>query len=192
MTSSRSRIDAWFVTPFAFACLIGIVVGLFARTHDVLSPTPSDEVARWMRAGFSQADALRLVALREAGTADIPARGPAAEVAEWSSAGYSPREARDIVSRLAVTRGSSPVQAGERAPAAAERSPGADTHLSALYAAFDPSKCGDLNPDSGTNEYAQAFALAGGAWKKISDATNGVAATKRVSILIAVWKALCD
>jgi hypothetical protein len=67
----QARVNATFAVPFAIACIVGIVIGLYARTHDLLSPRPATEVALWTSAGYSPQDARRIVAFREVGSAEI-------------------------------------------------------------------------------------------------------------------------
>jgi len=72
---------------FGFACVLGVVAGLWIRTHDALSPSLADRVAAgqpaWLAAGFPADEARRRAALqvlgaepardREAATAEDPA-----------------------------------------------------------------------------------------------------------------------
>lgn len=52
---------------FGLACLGGLFWGLFLRTHDVLSPSVSEQVKRWTDANYDEQQARALVALRLVG-----------------------------------------------------------------------------------------------------------------------------
>lgn len=49
------------------ACTVGLAGGLWLRTHDVFGLTPTEQVAQWRAAGFSESDAQAIVALKAAG-----------------------------------------------------------------------------------------------------------------------------
>ncbi|NYF53964.1 hypothetical protein [Tunturiibacter gelidoferens] len=63
-SSSEGRkfeIDVVRITSFSFACVFGVVLGVSARTHGWLSPSISEQVANWQRAGFKADDAQQIV-----------------------------------------------------------------------------------------------------------------------------------
>ena len=58
----RSAGHDWAVFCFAVVTIAGLGGGLWMRTHDTLSPSPAELVARWQAAGFEAAEARRIVA----------------------------------------------------------------------------------------------------------------------------------
>ncbi len=79
----RSAGHDWAVFFFAVVTIIGLGSGLWMRTHDSLSPTPDELVARWQAAGFEAAEARGIVvrqlagAVGEGGGKDTGARASA-------------------------------------------------------------------------------------------------------------------
>ncbi|MGD1878086.1 MAG: hypothetical protein ACFB13_11360 [Kiloniellaceae bacterium] len=59
--AARSAGHDWAVFCFAVVTVAGLGGGLWMRTHDTLSPTPGELVARWQAAGFEAAEARRIV-----------------------------------------------------------------------------------------------------------------------------------
>ena len=70
---------------FGVGCAIAVLLGLYIRTHNWLSPSISDQVSEIQRAGYSAEDARKWVALRNIGAALGPAGVPPT-TAEKSSA----------------------------------------------------------------------------------------------------------
>ena len=52
---------------FGLACSVAVLLGLFIRTHNWLSPSIADQVSEVQRAGFSAEDARRWVAYKNVG-----------------------------------------------------------------------------------------------------------------------------
>jgi len=59
--AARAAGHDWAVFFFAVVTIIGLGGGLWMRTHDTLSPTPDELVARWQAAGFEAAEARKIV-----------------------------------------------------------------------------------------------------------------------------------
>ncbi len=55
------------IASFGFTCVVGIILGIAMRTHSWLSPTPSEELARWTAVRFSDDEARRLVLFERIG-----------------------------------------------------------------------------------------------------------------------------
>ncbi len=91
-TPARQQAAAWRSGALGLAAIVGLVAGLWMRTHDVLSPprpTLVQQVAALQAAGFGAEEARRLVAGREfpaARAASAPtAAAPAAAAADHRS-----------------------------------------------------------------------------------------------------------
>lgn len=54
---------------FGVACTAAVLLGLFVRTHNWLSPSIAEQVAEVRKAGYTEDEARRWVALRNIGTA---------------------------------------------------------------------------------------------------------------------------
>ena len=68
---------------FGVACAVAVLLGLYIRTHNWLSPSISDQVAEIQKAGYTAEEARKWVALRNIGTALAPT---AASTADGKSA----------------------------------------------------------------------------------------------------------
>ena len=81
--AARAAGHDWAVFFFAVATIAGLGGGLWMRTHDTLSPTPDELLARWQAAGFEAAEARGIVvrhlvdAAGESGGKDTGARASA-------------------------------------------------------------------------------------------------------------------
>ncbi len=63
---------------FGISCAVAVLLGLYIRTHNWLSPTISDQIAEIQKAGYSVEDARKWVAIRNIGAALGPAAASAA------------------------------------------------------------------------------------------------------------------
>jgi hypothetical protein len=61
------RASAWRLGSFGMACGIFVLVGLYVRANDVLSPSPKQEILRLSNAGFSPEEARRWVLVKHLG-----------------------------------------------------------------------------------------------------------------------------
>jgi hypothetical protein len=57
----------WRIAGFGFACTLGVLLGVAARSHDWLSEPLAEQVRRWTQAGASPEDAVAYVAYRQLG-----------------------------------------------------------------------------------------------------------------------------
>lgn len=67
VSPQRQREAAWRGAALSLFCVAGLLVGLWLRTHDALSPKPrslKEQVAEWVDAGFSAEEARRMVVQR--------------------------------------------------------------------------------------------------------------------------------
>ncbi len=65
--AERSPGHNWAVSAFALLTIIGLGSGLWARTHDLLSPTPGEIAARWTGIGVEPEVAQRIAVLQLSG-----------------------------------------------------------------------------------------------------------------------------
>lgn len=65
--AGRSTTHNWALFGFALAAVAGLGGGLWARTHDLLSPSPQEIASRWEAAGLSRESAARLAVLQLTG-----------------------------------------------------------------------------------------------------------------------------
>lgn len=70
----RRAAHDWAVVAFAVLAIAGLGSGLWARTHDALSPSPKEIAAKWVEAGLDKEVAARLAAFAMTG-AVIDAEG---------------------------------------------------------------------------------------------------------------------
>lgn len=72
---------------FGVACLGGLFWGLYLRTHEVLSPSVSEQVKRWTDASYDEQQARALVALRLVGLVPAGATARTPSQADQAVAG---------------------------------------------------------------------------------------------------------
>ncbi|CAN0451674.1 unnamed protein product, partial [Ectocarpus fasciculatus] len=78
----------WAVTAFALMTIIGLGSGLWARTHDLLSPTSREIAAQWQAIGLAPEVARRIAVLQLSGlslTADGGLKSESPELARKTS-----------------------------------------------------------------------------------------------------------
>jgi len=66
----------WRAAVFSLVCVLGLLIGLYVRTHDLLSPTPRSlqvQVDELTALGFSSAEARRIVVLHKLDDSPVPA-----------------------------------------------------------------------------------------------------------------------
>ncbi|RMD97569.1 MAG: hypothetical protein D6814_09235 [Calditrichaeota bacterium] len=66
-TFSRLQQNGLKAGSFGFACVAGIVLGLFIRTNDVFSPPLTRQLNDWKKAGYSEDYARELIVFRKIG-----------------------------------------------------------------------------------------------------------------------------
>ncbi|TQV77852.1 hypothetical protein [Denitrobaculum tricleocarpae] len=65
--AERSAGHNWAVSAFALLTIVGLGSGLWARTHDLLSPAPGEIAARWTGIGLAPEVAQRIAVLQLSG-----------------------------------------------------------------------------------------------------------------------------
>ena len=65
--SDKLAIRPWRIGAFGFAAALALLLSLFFRAHDLLSPSPQSQFNTWTEIGFPAKQAADLVAYRELG-----------------------------------------------------------------------------------------------------------------------------
>jgi hypothetical protein len=196
----RTGIDHPFVLSLALACVVGIFAGLYLRTHDLFSPSLSEEVSRWEQAGFTATDAMRFTAQRQLNLTEPPSLNVLGQLKQWTDAGYSKGDAVKYVlhETSAAESGSDAslkskdvTDSGAKAPPLGSQQP--DIHESVLYGAVKTGDCSELQPKnySTTQRFVQAYILSGGVWKEVASASSGLDQKHQRAILDALWNGIC-
>lgn len=63
----KIKINGVRIGSFGFACIGGIMLGLFFRSSEMFSASIADEVAKWTKAGYSATEARQFVAWKKLG-----------------------------------------------------------------------------------------------------------------------------
>ena len=64
---SRLRVSGVRIGAFGFACVAGVLLGLYIRTNDVFAVPVERQIATWTDAGYSKEDAKQFVAYQKLG-----------------------------------------------------------------------------------------------------------------------------
>jgi MFS family permease len=66
---SNTQVDTsgWRIGSFGFACIIGVIAGLWIRNGGELLPTVESQIGEWTSAGYPEEQARELVALQRLG-----------------------------------------------------------------------------------------------------------------------------
>lgn len=64
---SQAKLNALRIGSFGFACIIGIILGILIRSHNLLSSSYEDQHNLWKKIGFNDKEARELVAFDELG-----------------------------------------------------------------------------------------------------------------------------
>ncbi|MEJ6001159.1 hypothetical protein [Paucibacter soli] len=73
---AQRRASHWRAAVFSLLCIVGLLSGLYVRTHDLLSPAPRSlraQVDELTALGFSAAEARRIVVLHKLDDSPVPA-----------------------------------------------------------------------------------------------------------------------
>lgn len=154
---------------FGFACVLGIYCGLYARTHQMLSPTAA------------------------------PPPSLSEQKAEYVGIGFSDREALDFIAfeRFKI-KNPSWILVGEPAGAAGGGESLAEkAKMTLLFGAeVDLDKCDELagpQPDFDLLDVVDTFDIAGGVWRSLAfSVRDEIGAPAGVPLLLAARDAFCD
>ena len=65
ITTKWRSVDHVYLGVFAICCIVGMIGGIWARTHDFLSPTKSDLLTEWINLGIDSTLARQIVIYQE-------------------------------------------------------------------------------------------------------------------------------
>lgn len=82
---SKLKVNGLRIGSFGFACVGGILLGLFFRSSDMFSDSIQDEVAKWTKAGYSAAEARQFVVWKKLGIQPKDAQVQISEVQKAQS-----------------------------------------------------------------------------------------------------------
>jgi len=94
---AQRRAGHWRAAVFSLLCVLGLLAGLYIRTHDLLSPAPPSlrqRVDELSAIGFSATEARRIVVLHRLDDAPLPPAAPAAAPSSKNSALFSAQAER--------------------------------------------------------------------------------------------------
>jgi len=94
---ARRKAAHWRAAVFSLACMLGLLFGLYVRTHDLLSPAPRSlqaQVDELKALGFTADQARRIVVLHRLDDAPLPPPAPAAAPSSKNSALFSAQAER--------------------------------------------------------------------------------------------------
>ena len=83
---------------FSFTAVFGMLLGLYLRTHNILSPSFKDKVTAWEKQGFTKNEAKSLSLIKDLGGDEFGAFFPRKKQA-WQGIGFSEKEARELVAK---------------------------------------------------------------------------------------------
>ncbi len=156
---------------FGFACVLGIYLGLYARTHQMLSPDAA------------------------------PPPSLAEQKAEYVAVGFNDREALDFIAfqRFKIKNPSWVLvgEPGAQVAAAGAESLAEKAKMTLLFGAeVDLDKCDELagpRPDFDLQDVVDTFDIAGGVWRSLAfSVRDEIGAPRGVPLLLAARDAFCD
>ncbi len=158
------------IGAFGFACVIGAYLGLFVRTHNLLSPSLADLKQEYLAIGYTEQQALNFITQKEFGVALIAAT--------------------DITSVNDVDAKGS-VQAVQASPMLAKQ------HSSLLFSApVELSGCDELEYTDDSlplDEVINNFELTGGVWEVLGmHVSDAILEERQKSILLTVKDSACQ
>ncbi len=136
VAAAAAKAAAWRSTALGLACIGGLVVGLWMRTHDLLSPpqpTLAQQLAELRDAGYPADEARRLVASRAFPAAERAASGAAGAAAAGPRSTLLFGKGSSACEQMAPSRYASVAAAGQAYAAAGDPALAALAHaLAAL------------------------------------------------------------
>jgi len=101
----RLQINSIRIGSFGFACVFGIFLGLFIRTHEVFSMPVEKQISNWTRAGYSDVEARQLVVYQKLGIKPENRDVMTAETQKGQSSSlFSSLSEIDLCSQIAMSR----------------------------------------------------------------------------------------
>lgn len=163
---------------FAIVATVTLVVGIYMRTHNTLSPSFESTVSAWEKRGFSTDEAKALVMWQEIG-GDPLGKLFIHQKAAFESLGFGEKQARDLAVRQALGATQTAVKPGSTPDPS-------DTGL------FNVAGVTELNP---ANYAAPAdvlivYSTVAEPWPTFAASLEGLDEDRQNEILAAVWKLL--
>lgn len=171
------------IGSFGFACVIGAYMGLFVRSHNLLSPSPEALKKQYVQLGFSEERALELVLYKEFGfTIEEEAPSQTVTTVENSEQANSDTNDNQKVPLTIASNFSDQV---------------AKQHSSLLFSAdVEISGCDELNDTDITlplDEVINNFEITGGIWQTIAiEVTGNIEQQMHRPVLLATKNAICN
>jgi hypothetical protein len=171
------------IGSFGLACVLGAYIGLYVRSHNLLSPSLASLKAQYLEIGYSEKQALQFITYKEFGFFDGPpvSQPKPDNDGDESSAGSAP----------AVSAGAQPVTIQLPASSAV-----AMQHSSLLFsAAVDLSGCEELaftDESLPLEEILNNFELTGDYWETLAMEVSGkIAPDYQSLVLLAAKESVC-
>lgn len=162
------------VGSFGFALVIGGFLGIFLRTHNLLSPSPQELMTSYLALGYDKPMALDLVAYKEFGI--INKQWKLADTQITTSTGSSEEDGKSTTTTVSgnLTR---------------------SAHASVFFSAeVELSSCSNLEDmeELEVRELVNNFVKEKGAWREMAElAAQNLAASSRKDFLLAARSSLC-
>ncbi len=179
------------VGSFGFACVVGAYLGLFVRSHNLLSPSLISLKAEYIALGFSENQALNFISQKEFGVATNSANQSAFQISP-----AQPDEVldSDINTESAVT--TTRTETNTTTSNTEVNSIVAKQHSSVLFSApVELSGCYELAYTDDTlplDEVINNFELTGDAWEQlVIEVTDNFRTEKQMSLLLITKEAVC-
>jgi hypothetical protein len=176
------------IGAFGFSCVLGAYLGLFVRSHNLLSPTLVSLKKQYVELGFSEAQALDFIAQKEFGVslAALTGQQPVAAV---NTAPIAEGETV-VVGTTVIAAAVSPVVPSIAAQIHQQ-------HSSLLFSSpVDLSSCDELEGTDDTlplDEVINNFELTGDMWETASLlATEQLTPAQQKGVMLATKDAICS
>ena len=172
------------IGSFGFACVLGAYLGMFVRSHNLLSPSPEALKAQYVNLGLSEEQAVQLVIYKEFGFAEPPAAEPAAEISGDALAEDGLASPEEEPAALAIQL---PTLASNQI---------AKQHSSMLFSAeVAISGCDELEETDSTlplDEVINNFDLTDGVWSVVAErVADELPEAQQLDVLLATKSAVC-
>ncbi len=169
-----SNTKAVRIGSFGFACVFGAYLGLFVRSHDLLSPSLMSLKEEYLALGFSEEQALNFISQKAFGLLIQT------KTTNEPSASEDPSQANSPVTTQLVMA----------------NTPVSQQHSSVLFSApIELSGCDELEYTDNSlplDEVLNNFELTDGVWEELASAvTTEIAPYKQKAILLTVKEAVC-
>lgn len=128
---------------FSLLAALGLLGGIYLRTHNLLSPSYKDQAKAWRDSGFSEAEARGLALVERLGADRLGLLHPI-EMQAWQDLGFEADEARRLVADRALASkpadAAPPKSPNAGANGARARDTGLFNHSVEMLDAYDPTE----------------------------------------------------